>query len=45
MLELGNTRISDDFTLSDDRRTVELNLISAGQRVDHVRVIVDDSYE
>lgn len=42
-LELDATRISDIITLSEDRRTIDLSLMSFGRRGDHVRVIVDAS--
>ncbi|MFG0263768.1 MAG: FecR domain-containing protein [Rhodopirellula sp. JB055] len=42
-LELNSTLTGDVLTLSDDRRTIDLSLMSFGRRVDHVRVIVDAS--
>mgnify|MGYP003649336121 CR=1 FL=1 len=42
-LELDAKRISDTITLSEDRRTIDLSLMSFGRRGDHVRVIVDAS--
>ncbi len=40
-LELTGTRVGDVITLSDDRRTVSLDLAAPGQFSDLVRVIVD----
>ena len=40
-LELEGMRISDRVSLSEDRRTVELDLAAIGKLSDHVRVIVD----
>lgn len=42
-LELDAKRVSDIITLSEDRRTIDLSLMSFGRRGDHVRVIVDAS--
>lgn len=41
-LELIGGRIGDTLTLSQDRLTVSLNLTASANRVDHVRVLVDD---
>ncbi|MEO9590427.1 FecR domain-containing protein [Rhodopirellula bahusiensis] len=42
-LELDATRTGDIITLSEDRRTIDLSLMTFGRRGDHVRVIVDAS--
>ncbi|KLU01388.1 putative transmembrane protein [Rhodopirellula islandica] len=42
-LELDASRIGDVITLSEDRQTIDLSLMSFGRRGDHVRVIVDAS--
>ena len=42
-LEMEDLVIADRVTLSDDRRTIELDLAAIGKGSDHVRVIVDDS--
>jgi hypothetical protein len=44
-LELSGTPRDDTVTLSDDRRTVKLDLAAFGIFGDHVRVIVDQSLE
>lgn len=44
-LELSGTPRDDTITLSDDRRTVKLDLAAFGIFGDHVRVIVDQSLE
>ena len=40
-LEFGPSRLSDELSLSEDRRTLTLNLGVGNRLNDHVRVIVD----